>query len=156
MARGDVHWFAQALLDGFKKKHDFSADTVKLGIVSNLPALTVNIANPFWGSSGGGTDLSANQVALATGYAGPVALASVTWSEVANVPTFAANSVSVAQDAGGFSNGAFGVIYNDTAANKPAFAFVDLGGPVGNQNGPLAINWNSSAVSGPILTITPA
>lgn len=156
MARGDVHWFAQALLDGFKKKHDLSADSIKIGIVNNAPVPTVNTPNPFWGSSGGGTDLSANQVAAATGYTGPITLGSPTWVETANVPSFAANSVSIAQDAGGFANGSYGIIYNDTAANKPCVGFVDLGGPVGNQNGPLAINWNSSAVSGPIFTITPA
>lgn len=155
MARGDIHWFAQALLDIGKKKHDLSADTLKLGIVSNAPVPTINTPNPFWGAGGGGTDFSANQVALATGYAGPITLAAVTFALSANVPTLTANSVSIAQDAGGFANGAYGVVFNDTAANKPAVGFVDLGGPVGNQNGPLAINFNSSAVSGPALTITP-
>ena len=155
MARGDIKWFASALLELGQEVHNLGADSLRLGIVTNLPVPTMNTPGPAWGA-GGSTNLSSNQVALGTGYTGPIALASVTWSQVANVPTLAANSVVIPQDvASGFANGAYGIIYNDTAANKQCLGFLDLGGPVGNANGPININFNSSAVSGPIFRITP-
>lgn len=143
MARGDVHWFNRALLDLGTKKHDLSADTFMLGIVTNTTVPDVNTADPRWGS-GGTTNFSSNQVALATGYSGPVTLASLTWSQVANISTLRANVVTIAQDAGGFSNGAYGIIYNNTDAGKRAIGWVDLGGPVGNVAGPIDIDWNGA------------
>jgi hypothetical protein len=155
MARGDIHWFNRAGLDGFKKVYDLSADTIKLGIITSANAPTVNTPDPAWGANGS-TNLSLDQVTTnAGGYSGPITLASVTFSQVANIPTLAANSVVIVQDSGnGFTDAAYGALFDDSHANKPAFAFIDLGGPVGNQNGPVNINFNSSAVSGPILTTT--
>lgn len=143
MARGDVHWFNRALFDLGTKKHDLSADSFKLGIVTSTLAPTINTADPRWGS-GGTSDFSANQVPTGTGYTGPIALASVTWSQVSSVPTFRANIVTVPQDASGFSTAAYGIIYNDTDAGKRALGFIDLGGPVGNVAGPLDIDWNGA------------
>lgn len=154
MARGDIKWFSQALHDLGEKLHDLSSDAILMGIVNNVPIPTVNTPIPTWGAAGT-TNLSSNQVATGTGYTGPITLNSIAWALIANVPNFSANSVTIAQDAGGFANGAYGIIYNNTDANKRCIAFVDLGGPVGNQNGPLVINFNSSAVSGPVLRITP-
>jgi len=155
MARGDIHWFNSAGLQGFKKFYDLSSETLKLGIVNGANVPTVNTPNPAWGANGT-INFSADQVTTnAGGYSGPITLASVTFTQVANLATLAANSVVIAQDSGnGFSNANFGIMYDDTHANKPAFAFVDLGGPIGNANGPVNINFNSSAVSGPILTTT--
>jgi hypothetical protein len=154
MARGDVKWFASALLELGQEVHTLQGDDIQLGIVTNLPVPTVNTPGPCWGA-GGTTNLSSNQVALATGYTGPIALAAETWALAANVPNFSANSVVIPQDAAGFANGAYGIIFNNTATNKQCLGFIDLGGPIGNQNGPININFNSSAVSGPILRITP-
>jgi hypothetical protein len=155
MARGDIHWFNRAGLDGFKKVYDLSADSIKLGIITNGNAPSVNTPNPTWGANGS-TNLSLDQVTTNSGgYSGPIALASVTFTQSANIPTLAANSIVIPQDSGnGFTNAYWAPLYDDTHANKPAFAYVDLGGPVGNQNGPVNINFNSSAVSGPILTTT--
>lgn len=155
MARGDIKWFADALLKMGQEVHQLSADQIALGIVTNVPVPSMNTPVPTWGANGT-TDLSANQVALGTGYAGPIPLASVTWALAANVPNLSANSVVIPQDlASGFANASYGVFFNDTAANKPCIGFLDLGGPVGNQNGPVNINFNSSAVAGPVFRITP-
>jgi hypothetical protein len=155
MARGDIHWFNSSGLNGFKKAFDLSADVVKIGIINGANIPTVNTPNPAWGANGS-TNFSLDEVVHnGAAYVGPITMNSVTFTQVANIPTFAANSVVIAQDlASGFTNGNFGVMYSDTHANKLCFAFLDLGGPVGNQNGPININWNSSAVSGPILTTT--
>jgi len=151
MARGDIHWFNRALLDAGKKLHDLSSDAIKLGIVTSANVPTANTPDPRWGS-GGTTNFSTNQVATATGYSGPVTLASVTFTQVSNIPTFAANVVTVPQDGSGFTDGAYGIMYNDTDSGKRAVAFLDLGGPIGNANGPIDIDWNGAG--NVILTLT--
>ena len=143
MARGDIHLFNRALLDAGKKLHDWSADTLKMGIVNNTTVPTVNTTDPRWGS-GGTTNFSSNQVTPATGYSGPITLASVTFTQVSNIPTLRASIVTVAQDASGFTDGYWGIIYNDTDSGKRAIAYVDLGGAVGNVDGPIDIDWNGA------------
>jgi hypothetical protein len=143
MARGDIHWFNRALLDMGKKLHDLSADTLKLGIITNGVTPDVNTADPRWGA-GGSTNLSSSQVATGTGYAGPITLTGTSWAQQSNIPTLRAAVVTVPQDAAGFSNGYWGVIYNDTDPGKRAIAYVDLGGPVGIVNGPLTADWNGA------------
>lgn len=147
MARGDIKWFAAALNAAFTGGNfDLNgSDTVRLGIVTNVPVPTVNTPDPRWGA-GGTTDLSANQVATATGYTGPITLGSVTFGLSSNVPTMDANDVTIPQDAGGFANGAYGIFYDATATGNRALGFLDLGGPVGNQNGPIAITFNAAGI----------
>ena len=147
MARGDVHLFAD-----FERKTkagvviNLVTDTLKLGIVTNAVAPSVTTADPRWGA-GGTTDFSADDVAHATGYAGPITLAGVTFTRTGAVETLAASNVIIPQDVVGFTNAYYGIIYDDTAAGKPAIGFIDLGGPVGNVNGPVNINWNASGIA---------
>lgn len=154
MATGDIKWFAQALLDLGKKLHDLSTETIKLGIVTTATVPTLATADPRWGA-GGSTNFSSSQVATGgTSYTGPVTLASVTWTIVSNVPTLRAANVSLAQDASGFTNGAYGIIYNDSDAGKRCLGFVELSstGSISLVAGPLVTDWNG--VNGDIFTIT--
>lgn len=150
MAAGDIHWFDAALLALGSKVHNLGSDTLRLGLVTAGTTPSKTTANPTWGA--GGTNLSTNAVATGTAYTGPVALATPSWSLVAGVPTLRAADVSIAQDAAGFVNARWGVIYNDTAAGKPALAFVDLGSDRSIVGGPLAIDWGGAGTD--ILTIT--
>lgn len=154
MATGTVKWFAQALLDLGEKIHDLSSNTFKLGIVTNATAPSLSTADPRWGA-GGTTNFSSNQVATGgTSYTGPQTLGSVTWTLVSNVPTFRAANVNLAQDASGFTNGAYGIIYNDTDAGKRAIGFVEISatGAASLVAGPVVIDWNGA--TGDILTLT--
>lgn len=158
MAVGDIVWFDQALLDLGSKKHNLGSDTLKLGIVKSAanggvdPAATTS--DPRWGA-GGSTNLSSSQVATAgTSYTGPQTLASVTWSLVTGVATLRAAVVTLAQDASGFTNGRWGIIYNDTSSGKEALAYVDLGTDRSLANGALTIDWYSA--SNDILTLDQA
>lgn len=125
MAQGTVKWFAQGLHDLGEKIHDLSSDTFKLGIVTGVtPA--VNTAAPHWGGTGT-TNYATSQVATGgTSYTGPKTLASVTWTLGATGGVFDAADITMAQDASGFTNGGYGIIYNDTDANKRAIAFIEL------------------------------
>jgi hypothetical protein len=68
------------------------------------------------------------------------------WTLVAGGPRFRLTvEPTIAQDAGGgFTTGAWGIIYNNTDANKRALGYVDLGGPVGNVAGPITFEWNGA------------
>lgn len=153
MATGDVRWFAQGLLDLGNKIHDMDGDDWRLGIVTTATTPAIGTAAPHWGGTGT-TNFATNQVATATGYSGPIALANESWSLVSSVATFRADAVTIAQDASGFTNGAWGIIYNNTDANKRAVAYVELssGGSAGNVAGPLTIDWNGA--TNDILTLT--
>lgn len=145
MARGDVKWFNAGIDALGQKLFDMDTDVWALGICNNAPVPTMNTADPRWGA-GGTTNFASNQVATGTGYTGPITLGSPTWAITANVPTFDANDVVIAQDAStGFANGAYGIIYNQSAANR-AIGFLDLGGPIGNANGPITITWNAAGI----------
>lgn len=152
MATGDIKWFAQALHDLGEKIHDMSSDDFRLGIVTSVVTPALSTAAPHWGGTGT-TNLATNQVSTGgTSYTAPIALTTESWSLVSNVPTFRADAVTIAQDASGFTNGRWGIIYNNTDANKRAIAFVDLGSDRSIVTGPLTIDW--SGASNDILTLT--
>lgn len=147
MARGDVKVFASFL----QKSKDgvaidlLGADSIKLAIVTNATVPTVGTADPRYGT-GGSTNFATNAVPTGTGYPAPVALTAITYAVAAGVVTFDAADVTIPQDAAGFTTGAYGILYDDTVAGKYAIAFVDLGGPVGIQSGPLQIVWNAAGI----------
>jgi hypothetical protein len=54
--------------------------------------------------------------------------------------------VTVAQDASGFTNGRWGIIYNNTDANKRAIGYLDLGSDRSIVGGSLTIQMNASGI----------
>jgi len=159
MATGDIKWFAAGLLQLGTKIHNLTSDTLKMGIVTSATAPSIDTAVPAWGA-GGTTNFLSNQVATGgTSYTAPVTLASVTWTTVGSgpgVPTLRATDITLAQDASGFTNGAYGIIYNDTDASKRAIAYIELssGGAASLVAGSLTINFQGAGTD--VLKITPA
>jgi hypothetical protein len=156
MATGDVHWFQQAQLDLGNKLFNLSSDVLKLGIVTSATAPTVATAAPHWGGTGT-TNFATNQVAVTgTSYTGPKTLTTVTWTIAAGKPTLSADNITMAQDASGFANGAYGIIYDDTDANKRALGFVELSsaGSASLVAGQVQIKWNGATSNGAIFTDT--
>lgn len=156
MASGDIKWFVRALLDLGEKLHDLSSDTLKVGIVKSAANggidPTKDTADPRWGA-GGTTNLSSSEVTTGgTSYTGPLTLGSVTWTLVSNVPTLRATDPSMAQDASGFTNGRWAIVYNDSDAGKRAIGFIDLGSDRSLVTGALTINFQGG--SNDILTLT--
>jgi hypothetical protein len=143
MARGDIKWFAQGQHDLGNKIHDMDGDDIRMGIVTNATVPAINTAAPHWGGTGT-TNFATNQVPTGTAYTGPIAV-SETWALTAAGADFRLVDVTIAQDAGGgFTTGYWGIIYNNTDANKRALGYVDLGGPVGNVAGPIDFAWNGA------------
>lgn len=152
MASGDIKWFAQALMDLGNKIHDMDGDDIRLGIITSAVTPVLSTAAPHWGGTGT-TNLATNQVPTGgTSYTGPVALANKSWSLVSNVPTLRADNVTLAQDASGFTAGRWGILYNNTDANKRAIGFVDLGADRSLVSGAVTIDW--SGANNDILTLT--
>jgi hypothetical protein len=150
MSRGDVHWFAAwDLAAKTGNAFNLNADTLKLGVVTNAVTPGVGTADPRWGS-GGTTNLSTAQVGVATGYAGPITLTGVSYSRSVGVNKLDFDDVTIPLDASGFTNAYYGIVYDDTVPGKYAIGYIDLGGPVSIQAGPLNINVNA----GGLLTAT--
>lgn len=145
MATGTVKWFAQALTDICNKVHNIASDDLRVAIVNPTTVPTVATAGPHFGGTGT-TNFATNQVAVGTAYIGPVALANKSVVHSATGPTFRADVVTVAQDASGFANGAYAIIYNNTDANKRAIGFAELSaaGSATIVSGPLTLDWSGA------------
>lgn len=145
MATGDVKWFAQAIHDLGNKIHDLDTDTLNLGIVTTATVPTVATAAPHWGGTGT-TNFATSQVSTGGGYTGPITLASKEWTLNATGGTFGAAIVTITQNASGFTNGAYGIIYNNTDANKRAIGYVELSaaGTLSVVSGNIEINWSGA------------
>jgi len=154
MAVGDITWFRAGLLAVGTKLIDLNADTIKLGLIksaANSGIDPTNItADPRWGA-GGTTNLATSQVNTGTSYAtGGPTLTTKTFALRANVPTLRADIVTIAQDAAGFTNARWGILYESVTLR--AIAFVDLGTDRSVVGGELKIDW--SGVDNDILTIS--
>lgn len=146
MAAGDIKWFAQGLYDIGVGIHNLSTADWRLGITTATVTPAVNTAAPHWGGTGT-TNLATNQVATTgTSYTGPVVLTTEAWTLTATGAVSDFADISLAQDASGFTDGRWGIIYNNTDANKRAVAYIDLGSARSLVTGPLAINLNASGV----------
>lgn len=149
MARGDWTTFEELADQLGPENHNFAAtDVFKLGIVSSGASPAAGDITPTW------SDYSGSEVGTGGGYpSGGISLTygSVTrWAEAAGVATFDADDITISQNGSGFTNGYYGILYNDTQASKMAIGFLDLGGPVSEQAGDININWHASG----ILTFT--
>lgn len=155
MATGSIKWFQEGILQLGNKVHNLSSDVLQLGIVTTTTVPTLATAIPHWGGTGT-TNFATNQVTTAGGYTGPITLASVTWTNVAGVLTLRAADVVIPQNASGFSNGAYGIIFNSTDASKRAIGYVELSaaGTATIVTGSLTLDWQGAGTD--ILTITPA
>lgn len=154
MATGSIKWFAAGLEQLGNKLHNLSSDVLRLGIVTTATVPTIGTAIPHWGGTGT-TNFATNQVVTTgTQYTGPKTLASVTWAQVANVPTLRATDIAMTQDASGFANGAWGIIYNDTDVNKRALGYLEISatGVASLVSGALTIDWGGAGTD--ILTLT--
>lgn len=150
MAQGTVKWFAQGLHDLGNKIHDLDADDFRLGIVTTATVPAVNTPAPHWGGTGT-TNFATNQVGVGgTSYTGPIALASEAWALTATGGAMDFTDISLAQDASGFTTGAYGIVYNNTDVNKRALGYVEISaaGTASLVAGPINLNLHVSGFLG--------
>lgn len=150
MAKGDFTIFEEAVSDLANLKHNLKETHVfKLGLVDDTLTPTAADASPAWSDYvanevGTGGNYTANGHTLT--YEGGV----TRWAEADGVGTFDAEDITFAQDASGFTDARWGILYNDTIDGDLAIGFLDLGGDVSEVDGPVTISWNASG----IVTIT--
>lgn len=147
MATGTLKWFAQGLMDLGNKIHDLDGDDWRMGIVTTATVPAVNTAAPHWGGTGT-TNFATNQVATTgTSYTGPIVLTSEAWALTATgaAMDWADTAMQLAQDASGFTNGAYGIIYNNTDANKRAIGYIEISSTGAASLVTGAVNINLSA-----------
>ena len=141
MARGTATMFNEALLDAWSKVHDLPNDTLKLAIVDATITPAADDGTPRW------ADYSANEVTNAGNYiTGGITLTTVTLTVVAGVTTLAADDVTIAMDALGFTDGYWGIIVNTSATNSECIGFIDMGGPVSEQAAPVVFEFPDGVV----------
>ena len=150
MARGDFilfEEFAAAILNGAIAWDLHASDVIKLGIVDNTATEPVASASaPDW------SDFSGNEVSAAGGYvADGITIDNCTYVEADGIATFDADDNSdLIQNAGGFEDGYWGILYDSTLAGNNAIGYLDLGGHVSEVAGPIVITWGV----GGIFTVT--
>lgn len=142
MATGDITWFEESRpLDYFAGWA--TTDDIKVAVLDNTTAPAAGDTTPALGDY---TEVGA----AGTYTAGGTSLGNWTtvWSEAAGVATLdSTTNPTWAQDGSNDTDATWGLIYNDTQAGDPAFAFVELGGPVDMSAGSLTITWHASGIA---------
>ena len=130
----------------------WATNTIKMGIITNAAAPTVNDSDPRWGA-GGSQNYSTNEVTPGGNYsAGGITLASCTSTLSGAVTSLNCTSpISLAANASNPTGAYWGVFYDSTDAGKHVFGYIDLGGPLSLVAG-LQINVNGvSSGTQPVL-----
>lgn len=142
MATGSATVFNEANYDAWRSVHTLGTDTLKVIFIDNTTPPTAADASPRY------SDYSANEVSAAGGYVtGGLALTTVAFAMVSGVPTLTADDLSLLINASGFTNGYWAILINDSATNKEAIGFWDLGGPVSEQAGPISLEFPLGVVA---------
>ena len=131
MAQGDVILFDSAL-QSIGNDWDMHQDAFYYAIVTNDTVPTRDMPAPHWGGTGT-TDFSAHEVATGgTSYTGPIALTGRLWQQ--HLPGYWRlqfdNPATLNQDANGFTDGRWAILFNDTDTDKRALSAVDFGGSI--------------------------
>ena len=140
MARGDFTLFEEFSVQLGDKEHDLDADTLKLMIITNTTPLATQ-ATPAYST------WSAQEVTETVGgySAGGVDVVG-DYQELNGTETLQATDIALTQNAGGFDDAYWGILYNDTNGSKLALGFLEFTGPVSQKDGPVNINWNASGI----------
>ena len=142
MATGDIIWFNESMaLDYFAAWA--SSDDIKCAVLDNTTAPAAGDTTPaladYTEVTAAGT-YTAGGTSLGTWATVNSQTAGVGLVDSSTNPTWAANA---SNDVDAY----WGLLYNDTQAGDPAFAFVELGGPVDMTAGSLTITWNASGIA---------
>lgn len=120
---------------------DFDTDTIKVALVTST--YTPDVTNHAAFNS------ITNEVS-GTGYsAGGATLSSPTLTESAGTTTFDAGDVTISQNAGGFTNARYAILYKSTgvAATSTLIGYWDLGANKGNVDGDLVLQFSGTGIA---------
>ena len=131
------------------KVHDLSADTLKMGIVTNATVPASTTADPRWGA-GGTTNFSTNEVTPGGNYitAGPTVGDGTpdAWTRSTGTCTLDLEDVSITQNGSNPTGAYWGIIYNSTSTGKECIGFIELATAADLSAGDFTITWNASGL----------
>ena len=148
MALGDINVYPQFKLGNMKATAnisglDLTAGNVKVAVMKNTWVPATNfVTDDFW------ADISANQVATATGYTGPIAIATPAAALSGNDSNFDGDDITIPQDAAGFADGRYIAIFYDSTveATSALLGYGDLGADKSIVTSALQLNWNVDGI----------
>ena len=142
MATGDIIWFNESMASDYFAAWA-SSDDIKCAVLDNTTAPAAGDTTPaladYTEVTAAGT-YTAGGTSLGTWATVTSQTAGVGLVDSNTNPTWAANA---SNDVDAY----WGILYNDTQAGDPAFAFVELGGPVDMTAGSLTITWSASGIA---------
>lgn len=142
MPRGSAILFNEYQLDAGKGVHVLGTNTLKIVIVNNTSPPAVDDVSPRY------SDYSANEVSAAGNYVtGGITLTTVVYAMISDVATLTADDMEILMHASGFQDGYWAILINDSATNKEAIGFWDMGGPVDEQAGPVTLEFPAGIVA---------
>jgi len=148
MAAGDVTIFDSFREDLGNGVHNLSTDTIKVALLKSAATPTKSIAGAKYST------YSANESASGGNYSTTgTALANIDFDLDSGRVVVIADKFRIEQDALNPTDTAWALIYNSTASNGEAIAFVDLGGTKDLSTTSIELRWNSVDGNGEIFKI---
>ena len=138
-----IKYMMMGTVEGVFDFGDTTPDTVMCAIINNTTPPTLTTADPCWG--GGGTTNLATWEETGTNYpAGGRActVANIT-DNAGTIELDFGDPATWSQDGSNPTACWWGIIYDDTTANKNCIGYVDLGGVFDAQTGDLTITWGA-------------
>jgi len=147
MAQGTVIMFQEFLGSLGLGEFNLNTDTYKIGLTNATLTPLTGAADPGY-TAARTTNYSANDIGTAGNYTSGGADITNTWAEAAGVGTFDAADQApyLAQHASNPTVVTWGILYNDTDADKKAIGFLDMGGNFDASTGDINITWNGSGI----------
>lgn len=142
-----VVFFDQWAVDVMAGQHDHTGDDFRIGVIDAVVTPIEGAVNPRWGA-GGGVNYSANEVAPGGSYAaGGMPITNPSVNLVATVAVFDGDDVLLPETVGNPPDARWGIIYNNSNANKRCVGFIDFGGVVDLSGDDFAINWGLAGIA---------
>jgi hypothetical protein len=153
MAAGDITVFNEFTEDLGEKVHDFAIDTIKLAFIDDSVTPLADTNAPRWDITSS-QDYDVNEVTDAGNYTADGVTIPVTYERTAGVAKLNDDSGDIewnADPAGfgspGNNKARWGILYNASATNKNAIAFVDFGSSgLDETAGAVRIYWPSNGI----------
>jgi hypothetical protein len=140
MAAGDFFLFNDFARQMGDKEHDFPADGIFVALIKDTITPTVADLTPTW------SDYSPHEVTGANYSANGKEITGRTWVETAGVAVLDGNDLVWTQNASGFNNARWAIVYNTTNAADIAIGFIDLGSNVDSTIDDVEIIWGATGV----------
>jgi len=146
MAVGDLTLFNDFVRQLAEKEIDLADDEYKIALFNSTRAPVATESSPVYSTSNevtGGTSYSAGGAVCSSTMSVTLSGATVDWDASASP------AVSWSQDASGPTNIRWGILYNNTAAAKPAAAFIVFGdgSDLSLVSGDISFTFNATAIA---------